>query len=94
MKYGIEYYTEHYVDVYGYEANEQTVRDWLKRLANQYIDDYKEDNYIATEIDIDEDGSSAHLEFEREEDDDYFYIDLELVSNDGTGWIGLDGRKI
>ena len=84
MKYGIEYYTEHYVDVFEQGEDEQKACDMLKELALDYINLYKEDNYVVTENEIDEYGLCTHLEFEREEDDDYFYINLELVYHNGS----------
>lgn len=94
MKFGIEYYTEDYVDVFEQGEDEQKACDALKEAALHYINLYEEDGYVVTENEIDEHGLCARLEFEREKDGDYFYINLELVYHNGTDWIGLDERPI
>lgn len=94
-RFGILYDTDEYCDIFSHyeDWTEGAVREELKGLAFDYKAMYEADGYKCATFEVDDDGGSAYLEFEKS-DNDWFYISLELVTKSADAWLDLDGREV
>lgn len=92
VKYGIHYDSDDYCDVFKYDRrSKNSVREEMRDLAIEYTYTYMSDGYGVSEKEEDE--NYVCLVFEK--DGEYgFYIFLEVVSNDGSGWMDSSGEYI
>jgi len=93
MRYGVHFDTNDYCTVFEGRDTEEDTREYIKELIQQYINEGISEGYTLVDEETIIDDTGAYMTFAKS-DNDFYYVYLSLVTDEGKGWMDMDGELI